>query len=277
MIPRTALIVIFLFRLCSGPASGTEAVPNVDSLMHFINIPSRVSRIKMTWDVPGGNPRGYFVLFDTEPDHTYAGPDPAGASHTAGTGFSQDFADSAPDDVAYYFHIAAKYGEEEIGPVTTAGPYRIDTVPPSGAGVIAPEITPARTVTLFLEAEGASEMYLSNEGYEKNGEWEPVSSFREWELTEGTGDRTVYVRFRDPAWNIADARDTVKLVIPGDIDDSGATDLRDALLALKILAGIAADDVRVCPGAVPDGGSRIGISDAVFILRAVCCETGAEI
>ncbi len=272
MIPRIALIVTFLLWLCGGPASGQggEAVPNVGSLTHFLDVPSQVSRMKMTWDVPEGCPQGYFVRFDTEPDHTFVGPDPADASHTTGTSFtSRDFADSAPDDVAHYFHIAAKYGEEEIGPTTTAGPYRIDVVPPSGVSVIGPEVTSARTVTLFLEAEGASEMHVSNEGHEAGGGWEPMASFREWELPGGRGDKAVYVRFRDPAWNTADAWDTVRLIIAGDIDDSGAADLMDAILALQILAGAGAGDVRIHPGAVPDGDGRIGLSDVIFILRTL--------
>ncbi|MCP4352421.1 MAG: hypothetical protein GY795_43735 [Desulfobacterales bacterium] len=56
----------------------------------------------------------------------------------------------------------------------------------------------------------------------------------------------------------------------GDIDNSGATDLQDCILALKILTGINADDASpVYKEADANNDKKIGMAEAVYILQNI--------
>ncbi|HHC25724.1 MAG TPA: hypothetical protein ENK58_10020 [Desulfobacterales bacterium] len=127
----SATLMLMLF---SGPAAAQNVgeVPDIQSPGHNSEIPSRVSRTDVTWGIPEGDPYGYFVLFNTNPGHTFDGLNPDGEHVTRRSFTSPDFATSRPDDVAYYFHIAAADGKGEIGSTVTAGPYRIDVVRQAG-------------------------------------------------------------------------------------------------------------------------------------------------
>ncbi|MCP4121915.1 MAG: hypothetical protein GY751_09195, partial [Bacteroidetes bacterium] len=60
---------------------------------------------------------------------------------------------------------------------------------------------------------------------------------------------------------------TVIVVDKGDVDGDGNVDLQDAILALKVLAGLNPQDVYV--GADVNGDGQIGIEEVIFILRKV--------
>ncbi len=51
-----------------------------------------------------------------------------------------------------------------------------------------------------------------------------------------------------------------------DYDASGTTDLGDAILGLRLLAGLDMEDVDVCRGEV-SGDGKIGTEEIVHILR----------
>ncbi len=55
-------------------------------------------------------------------------------------------------------------------------------------------------------------------------------------------------------------------VLKGDIDGNGVIDLRDTILALKVLAGISQDGVSIHADA--DGDGKIGMEDVIYTLRA---------
>ncbi|MCR8631397.1 immunoglobulin-like domain-containing protein [Paenibacillus radicis (ex Xue et al. 2023)] len=86
---------------------------------------------------------------------------------------------------------------------------KIDRTAPVGA--IATSIlsgaTSNRTITLLLSATdagaGGIEMQLSNDGEWGSSAWESLQATRSWELSEGDGTKTVYVRFRDSLGNIS--------------------------------------------------------------------------
>jgi hypothetical protein len=59
------------------------------------------------------------------------------------------------------------------------------------------EKTANRSVALTLKAEGAETMAVSNDADFTDGEWEAFSLSKEWTLTEGSGEKTVYVKFRN--------------------------------------------------------------------------------
>jgi hypothetical protein len=60
---------------------------------------------------------------------------------------------------------------------------------------------------------------------------------------------------------------TIKLFVPGNIDGKDAVDLKDAILTLKITAGIESDDI--CLDADVNDDHRIGMEEAMFILQTV--------
>jgi len=264
---------ISITSTAKGEESG--AIQVLYALTHYVDRPTRVSNIWMRWEpveVDGIACR-YYVLFDNDPD--YIIDEEFAAIYTPGDAtqiVSLDYAEYSPDDVAYYFHIATDC-DGKLGPTETAGPFRIDVVPPSGVSVTVPEVTSARTVQLTLKAEGASEVFISNIKYEgEDSRWEEMTvspQEKEWELSEGGGDKTIYVRFRDIAGNKADASTVAKLIIPGDIDGNGATDLRDGILALKISVGAGTDGIRVYSEAAVGGNKKIGTEDAGYILRQI--------
>ena len=263
------MLMIMLFI---GPAAAQNVgeVPDIRSPGHGSDIPSKISRIDVIYGIPEGDPYGYFVLFDTNPAHTFDGLNPDGEHVTRRSFTSPDFAAFQPDDVAYYFHIAAADGKGEIGPTVTAGPYRIDVVPPSDVGVTAPEVTSVRTVTLTLKAEGASEVHISNVAHGEGGRWKNLTGETEWELSPGRGEKTVYVRFSDLAGNTADTSAVITFVA-GDVDGNVVLEPGDAVTALQILTGTATDKPN--PDADVNGDGRIGTEEAVYILRRISDRT----
>jgi len=59
------------------------------------------------------------------------------------------------------------------------------------------------------------------------------------------------------------------VAVPGDINGDTVVGLDDAILGLKILAGINTDDVVVDMNADVNGDTRIGIEEVIFILKEV--------
>lgn len=264
---RRVLSALFLLALWCGPAAGQDLgeITGIYPETHRQNVPSRVPQIQMTWDIPEGDPYGYFFLFTTEPYYEFTWLNTIGMTPTRLTTCqSPNYAPSEPDDVGYYFHLAAIDGHGNIGETKTRGPFRIDVVPPKEAYIMTPPISPTRTVRLSIYAEGASEMYISNYAYERYGEWEQFFFGSKWELPGGAGEKTVYIRFRDRAGNTADASCTVNRIL-GDIDKDSRTGLEDAVSVMRILTGAYKGGINSDADVNEDG--KIGPEEAVFILR----------
>ena len=58
---------------------------------------------------------------------------------------------------------------------------------------------------------------------------------------------------------------TVKEIIPGDIDGDGTPGLKDAILALQVLAGMSPSDVHAV--ADVNGDEKIGMEEVIYVLR----------
>ena len=65
---------------------------------------------------------------------------------------------------------------------------------------------------------------------------------------------------------------TTEAAQSGDVNDDGAVDLADAILILKILAGIDTGDAVVTWSADANGDDRIGLEDLIYRLRVVSME-----
>lgn len=55
----------------------------------------------------------------------------------------------------------------------------------------------------------------------------------------------------------------------GDVSDDGKVDLSDAILGLRIIAGIAGANERINPNADVNGDKKIGIAEVVYILQVI--------
>lgn len=75
--------------------------------------------------------------------------------------------------------------------------------------------TDSRTVTLQLNATGASEMAISESADFVGGVWEPYATTRTFTLSSGAGNKTVYVKFGSSTGSIsAVASDSITLTTP---------------------------------------------------------------
>lgn len=251
----TVILVTVCFALCLT-VTDSEAMQNLHSPTHIPGVPSRFFQIEIVWDASGESE--YIVRFDTTPVYT------SEVLKTLGTFIintdesfvvSPDFKEDTDPGAGYYFHIVPAAGST----AASTGPYYIDTVPPSDASVSAPEVTLIRNITLTLTYSGTDQIYVSNSGYTEGGEWEPPSESKLWELSPGTGTKTVYVRFGDSAGNTSDVSVSIKY-IAGDADSSGKIEFSDAILILRALSGINT------PGISSDADIRL---EVVLLILAV--------
>jgi len=207
------LIVSGLFFILSVQnVSGIGVVEQIRSTTHEINQPSTDTQIHVTWQIPSGYTQvnGYYYLFDNNPTHTFT------ELNTAGISFGNYYDTSSSsftnvDDQAYYFHIAAEDTSENIGPTSTLGPFRIDTIAPKNAMVDTSDVIFNDALTLTLGATGAREMYISNIAYGTAGTWESYNTSRQWIVTPERGLKSIYVQFRDEAGNIARCSTTTRV------------------------------------------------------------------
>jgi hypothetical protein len=215
----TFQVLIILISAFSGSVLAMDVGPvrNVYSVSHAVNEPSSNPYIQIKWYPPdNGLADGYYVTFNTKMTHVFdefnTADDAVELIRNETQVTSQDF--SGADDVNYYCHIASfaldTNDKEYIGPTVSAGPFRIDTEPPLMPVVNAPDAVRERMITIQLGTSHASEMYISNVGYELNGQWEAFAQKRQWELRDIQGNQMIYVVFRDLAGNKAKASTAVR-------------------------------------------------------------------
>jgi len=73
------------------------------------------------------------------------------------------------------------------------------------------EETGSRDVTLTLNAKGAARMALSNEIDFNSSNFEPFTTTKSWTLSEGNGQKSVFVRFQSAAGGMSESSDTIVL------------------------------------------------------------------
>jgi hypothetical protein len=98
-------------------------------------------------------------------------------------------------------------------------------------------------VKLDIRVEGAKDMMISNNKYFNSAVWEPVRESKEWSVSPGDGEKTVYVKFRDEAGNESEvAYDNIYLdtdaPVPGLIKFAGGnqTLTKTTLVTLELNA-----------------------------------------
>jgi hypothetical protein len=215
----TFQVLIVLIIALSGTALAIDVgrVRQVYSTSHTEDTPSNNPYIQIKWYPPeNGLADGYYVLFNTQMTHTFDEFNTADEAvelirnETQVT--SQNF--SGADGVNYYCHIAAfvldTNDKEFIGETVSEGPFPIDTVPPLMPVVNAPNAVRNRMITIQPGAYRANEMYISNVGFELNGQWEDFAQKRQWELRDIQGNQMIYIVFRDLAGNTSRATAAIR-------------------------------------------------------------------
>ena len=98
-----------------------------------------------------------------------------------------------------------------------------DTTPPTNTSIsIAGDAETAETtsVTLTLAATGASYMMIANDADFTDASWETYTASKEWTLTSGDAEKTVYAKFKDSAGNASDpVSDTITLAGTGETEE----------------------------------------------------------
>jgi len=173
--------------------------------------------IDISWDYPDGynssTISNFYYAFNTLSDYTITTTD----KKIPVLLISGEFQNS--DNIAYYFHVAARdntlFPPPTLGPTTTYGPMRIDDVAPTGASVSGPIKTERNyDIPLTFGATNAVQMCVSNSGSGIGCTWEAVVAQKEWDLTDGYGQKTVYVQYKDNAGNTSNATTSMLFIQP---------------------------------------------------------------
>jgi len=196
--------------------TASAAVGEVQNLRptsaHDLNTPSQVPLVEMGWDLPEGYTKvtGYYHVFTTESNYTLDDTTTTGLQIIETAYASQDYTGS--NDISIYVYVAAVVFDEEnfvgeTGETTKFGPIRVDTVAPDNAAVSVDQYINSATASLSIGGFGsvgdATEIYISNSGYETSGSWETIASTKPWPI-DSEGRKTIYVTFRDDAGNTSE-------------------------------------------------------------------------
>lgn len=99
-----------------------------------------------------------------------------------------------------------------------------------------------RKVALILNAEGASEMMLSNDVDFKNATWEKYTKDKIWVLSSEEGKKIVYAKFKDAAGNVSETiHDDIQLDLTAPKEgklhinnDASITNVRHVVLKIEV-------------------------------------------
>jgi len=188
------------------------------------------NQITLTWDANSESDlAGYYIYRDTSSSGSFPYLTQVSSSTTS-------YVDSGlGDEVTYYYKITA-YDSSGYESAATAAVSATTNPAPSSApsGGVGPSIsspnppqvtsqsiiinngdaqTNSRQVTLTLLAENAVQMAISNSADFTGIGWEDYATSKIWTLTEGDGEKTVYVKFRSADGNVSEVvSDTITLV-----------------------------------------------------------------
>jgi hypothetical protein len=187
--------------------------PTFKSSSPSANTWTNSSTVTVSWNAgtdSGSGVAGYSYVFDTSASTV---PD-----NTVETAQTQITSPALADGGSHYFHIRTVDNAGNASTTLHIGPFKTDTVPPTGTISISSgaSSTDSPNVTLSISAadsgSGLSQMKFSND----NVNWSsPVtySTSAAWTLTSGEGLKTVYACFSDAAgnWTAAAISDQITL------------------------------------------------------------------
>ncbi len=196
------------------------------------------SGILLEWDAVDWQPlTGYSVLRSCDDEDAFAPLAQVGIETVSLT--DREVADGH----CYQYHVVVRYAEGN-GDLTGLAPAVMRTHP----GIIiendSAEFTATRDVTLQMQAFGASQMLLSNDAEFTDAEWESFAETKDWQLTTGAGEKTVYLRVIYTSGETSDAVQDAILTTPPDAPliviahDSTYTSTRNVELTIIALGAI---------------------------------------
>jgi len=210
--PKVIGWICLIIWLCQSPIYGEDIKPvnGLHSITHVSHQVSQNTQIRVVWEPPAETNQsitGYYYRFDAISDHVFTMNNtwPGQAIYISKDAPLQAVSENYEDlnDEPVYFHVAAVDELNEImGPTQTIGPFRIDSVAPFPATVIAPAITAEQVISLQMGAHHATEMNINSHAYCR-GIWEPFQQNRTWQLDDYVGTQIIYVCFRDSAGNMS--------------------------------------------------------------------------
>ena len=220
LLPYIGILIIlntpWAFANNLGPAQNIKAVS-----AHEPGQLSKEPIIEIEWSVPEGYTRGgiegYYYLFDdsaTAVLNEFNTDDMEPINKYYASGNFESYENKPCDDQKIYFHIAPYILDDDdelvFGQTETIGPFRIDVVAPENVQVIPEEVTYDRNLELTMIATETLKVLISNRNYGDlanieidENQWRELDPLMNAPITEGEGNKTLYVYFKDGAGNIA--------------------------------------------------------------------------
>jgi len=268
--------LLSFFLICSRicwALDNQDAVLNLVSNSHTVNVPSGLSQISFSWSPPSGTTEwdGYVFKLDQndqldfEFNETNIEQNPMDV-------YSWIFSCSG-DYINYYFHIApAVYDFENFqyvfGKTINSGPFRVDTVAPYNQIIYAPELTNDTIVQLKTGAIGATKMCISSVGFGKSCTWQTLETLSEYHLSEGDGKKTIFIQYKDDAENIANTETSLtldtsppRIQLISDPDGAGLTTVSFKIFFSEEVTGFEISDIYAREGRIV----RFSTDNEVFI------------
>ena len=120
-------------------------------------------------------------------------------------------------------HTVSVVGKDNAGNwqpdiAATTAAWTIDTTSPTGVSVVneGDEYANATSVSISLSSNDAQQVCFSNDGANYSN-WEAMTDTKSWVLSEGEGEKTVYIKYKDVAGNTCVATDSITLdTVPPD-------------------------------------------------------------
>ncbi len=180
------------------------------------NVWSNDNTVAVSWNPSedsGGGIAGYSYAWDTS---AYTTPD-IGVETTAASVISPALADG----VNHFFHIRAVDTAGNAGSAIHAGPFYIDTTPPTGTISInnGESTTDSPNVIVGISASDSGSGAVRMKFSTNNVDWTPAEDLagsKQMALSDGEGDKRIYARIEDLAgnWTTADIYDGILLDYP---------------------------------------------------------------
>ena len=127
-----------------------------------------------------------------------------------------------------YFNLSVVDTEGTPHPVTSIGPFFIDTEPPGSPRFTAPETSTTQNIILTeIGATDAEEICVSNSGFGVGCFWEDLeSSSKLWTINNILNtETTIYIQFKDDVGNISTASETTTYISSNNNSSTTDTDL----------------------------------------------------
>ncbi len=187
----------------------------------FTATAASVSQINLSWTAPTNASSSYYIIYRSLTDSNWASA--VSIATTTATSYSNTGLSAS---TKYYYKVAgynangeglnsdsanattnaAAVVSTDTGGGSIVNPAPLDTTPPYNTSVSinsGAQVTTSTVVTLILVATDVSQMAISNQADLRDAPWETYTYSKNWTLTPGYGVKTVYVRYRDLAGNMA--------------------------------------------------------------------------